>query len=473
MKTQSLTFHIDTEVAPIYLKEAIRFIHRHYLVPRSEFVDVRRTTVNGQPSLHFKATHAGMKGSVDVEIEGSRPIRVKLIPSDDSVPKTFLENLKNDLVVAVQIFEEKVRTTTLYLAWVEGKKIVPEALPSVAKRTTHRMITGNMLYVYMAMFAVSIFLFSLLGAYAPVAIIMLQLGAILVADKIMLRLGDWHIDLENPNIHLLQYHLPIREFNEFRAKYGRDAILKIKSEIYERTFAVGETPSCELGAEFLNRHGMKCDPERMSVKILNVYDLVRRASEKFHLPVPKIVVANTMLPNAAATGPGPGHGAILITTGLLVQLEEDEIFSVIGHEMGHLKGRDPLILFGLMASEYLLRLYVFLPFIAFSPLLYLMIAMGVIYFVAKFFEARADLESAMVIGQPQVLAEALRKIGFQKLQSETMPGYRLLGWINWDPHPPIYFRVDRLEQMESPVRVSHPLIQSAKDTINGFRAALV
>jgi heat shock protein HtpX len=79
----------------------------------------------------------------------------------------------------------------------------------------------------------------------------------------------------------------------------------------------------------------------------------------------------------------------------------------------------------------------------------------------------------MVIGQPQILAEALRKIGFQKLQSEAMPGYRVLGWINWDPHPPIYFRVDRLEQMESPVRVSHPLIQSAKDTINGFRAALV
>jgi heat shock protein HtpX len=47
-----------------------------------------------------------------------------------------------------------------------------------------------------------------------------------------------------------------------------------------------------------------------------------------------------------------------------------------------------------MASEYLLRLYVFLPFIVFSPLLYLMTAMGVIYFVAKFFEARADLESA-------------------------------------------------------------------------------
>jgi len=179
-----------------------------------------------------------------------------------------------------------------------------------------------------------------------------------------------------------------------------------------------------------------------------------------------------MMPNAAATGPSPSRGVVLITTGLLVQLEDNEIVSVVGHELGHLQGRDPLILFGLTSAEFLLRISLFLPLFLFSPLLYLFIAMSVIYFIAKFFEARADLLSAIKIGQPQTLAEALQKIGFRKLQYERMPSYKFQSWIRWDPHPPTYFRIERLEKMKTPVEVKHPLLQSAKDVFNGFKSAL-
>jgi hypothetical protein len=58
-------------------------------------------------------------------------------------------------------------------------------------------------------------------------------------------------------------------------------------------------------------------PENLSTKTVNVYKLVRTAAEKFNLPLPKIVISNTMLPNAAASGPSPKHGVVLITTGLL------------------------------------------------------------------------------------------------------------------------------------------------------------
>jgi len=98
--------------------------------------------------------------------------------------------------------------------------------------------------------------------------------------------------------------------------------------------------------------------------------------------------------------------------------------------------------------------------------------MGIIYFIAKFFEARADLLSAMRLGQPQVLAEALRKIGFRRLQFERTPTFRIQSWLGLDPHPPIYFRVDRLGRLDNPERVKHPLFQSIKDVINGFRSAL-
>ena len=97
--------------------------------------------------------------------------------------------------------------------------------------------------------------------------------------------------------------------------------------------------------------------------------------------------------------------------------------------------------------------------------------MTVIYFIAKFFEARADLISAIVMRQPQVLAEALEKIGFKRLLYERAPSNRVQEWISLEPHPPIYFRVNRLEKLKVPVQIRHPLVQSVKDVTNGFLAS--
>jgi len=98
--------------------------------------------------------------------------------------------------------------------------------------------------------------------------------------------------------------------------------------------------------------------------------------------------------------------------------------------------------------------------------------MSIIFFIAKFFEARADLVSAMVIGQPEVLAGSLEKIGFQRLLYERTPSFRLQEWLGLDPHPPIYFRVARLERLHAPEKIKHPLIQSIKDVWAGLRASL-
>jgi heat shock protein HtpX len=183
-----------------------------------------------------------------------------------------------------------------------------------------------------------------------------------------------------------------------------------------------------------------------------------------------------MVPNAAASGPSPNRGMVLITTGLLVQLDEEEIRSVLGHEFGHLKGRDPLILYGLVSAEFLFRFYVLFTFfpIIFTTLLffiYFWAIMVLIFFVAKFFEARADLISAITVGTPLVLAGSLEKIGFQRLLYERTPSYRFQEWLGLDPHPPIYFRVDRLEKL-TPDKIRHPLIQSIKDVTRGLAATL-
>jgi heat shock protein HtpX len=159
-----------------------------------------------------------------------------------------------------------------------------------------------------------------------------------------------------------------------------------------------------------------------------------------------------------------------------VQLEESEVISVLGHEFGHLRGRDPLILYGLTSAEFLFRFYVLFPLapILFSTFLFFVYFWGimvVIFFIAKFFEARADLVSAMMIGQPTVLANSLEKIGFQRLLYERTPSFRVQEWLGLDPHPPIYFRVDRLAKLE-PSTIKHPLLESIRDVFRGFLSSL-
>ncbi|MGQ9479632.1 MAG: M48 family metalloprotease, partial [Thermoproteota archaeon] len=153
---------------------------------------------------------------------------------------------------------------------------------------------------------------------------------------------------------------------------------------------------------------------------------------------------------------------------LLARLDENEVISVLGQEFSHLKGRDPKVLFLISSLEYLLRFYVFWPLFYILGYLYLFLALGAVYFVAKFFESKADLEAAIMIGDSRTLANALRKIGFRRLQLESSKLYAFQEWLSWDPHPPLYFRIRRLEGLGDPSKIRHPLIRSIKDNIMGF-----
>jgi heat shock protein HtpX len=405
---------------------------------------------------------------VDVEMRAEKPIRVKMAQSENT-PESVTATVREDLDITVQLFEEKIRGSTLYLAWVQGEQIIPEESPSSAKRTSDRMFSSSILLFYVLLLGVSIVFFIFFGIVAVLAILAFQLAFVLLADKIYLRMGKWRITQQNPTVHILQYHLPADEYEAFKAQFGNDVIVQLKTEIYNETLALGKEPTCELGEKIFAKYGAHCTPERKLTKVVNVYEIVAYAAEKFKMPVPKIVISNSTMPNAAATGPSPNRGVMLITTALLAQLEANEILSVVGHELGHLKGRDPLVLFGISSAEFLLRITVFLPLFLWSPFLYLIVALSIVYFIAKFFEARADLMSVITLGQPKELAEALRKIGFQRLLYERTPTYQIRSWLRWDPHPPIYFRIDRLEKIQGSVNVKHPLLESVKDVLMGLK----
>ncbi|MGQ9514679.1 MAG: M48 family metallopeptidase [Thermoproteota archaeon] len=469
----STSFTIDTEVSPSYFEDLLKFFEQQYICPHQErFANVRREVDGNDKVLYFTVLGPEGKWYIDVEMRTGKPINVRMAPSVENLPPDVLRLLREDLIIGVQLFEEKIRRTTLYFAWVEGEEVIPEKAPLRSRKIIHKIFSESMLPLFITFIAASILLFMVLGPYAPISLVALQFLMILFSDRIIARTGDWKIKEKNPYVHLVAYPLPIEDYRGFVQRYGTEMLTKIKAEIYEKTFSAGKRLDCETVQEVLSKYGFKCVPEDMFMKVIDVYGIVKKAAEKFGLPIPKIVVVNTILPNAAASGPSPGRGVILITTGLLVQLEEDEILSVVGHEFSHLRARDPIILFILTSAEYLLRVYFLWPLLFLFGYFYFFFAMGLVYFIAKFLESRADLESAVQIGQPKVLAEALQKIGYRRLQFERMPSYKIQEWIGLDPHPPIYFRVARLEKLEPPVKIKYPLLQSIKDNIYGFYAAL-
>lgn len=472
-ETSAVSFTIETEVTPAYYEEFLNFTYQKYLQPQAQlFANAKREVADGEPILSF--TFLGQEGEpdIDVRIRTGKPIQVSMMPRNAGASQSTLDRLKEDLIIVLQYFEEHVQRSSLYFAYVQGREVVPEKSPFRRARIFERIFFGNILFLFIFLFAISIFLVFLIGIeLTAIFIVVSQLMTVIFSDRLIGTLSDWRISAENPVVHILQYHLPERERESFRAKYTRDKLLQMKKEIYDKTISLGKPIECETASDVMSRYGLTCSPDDMSTKTVNAYELVKKTTERLSLPMPKIALSNTMVANAAAAGPSPKRGIILLTTGLLVQLNEDETVAVLGHELSHLNARDPFVLFGLVSGEYLLRIFVLWDFLQSFGLLYLILILGLIYFFAKFFEARADLDSAIKIGNPRILAGALRKIGFRRLQLERSPAAKISDWITWDPHPPIYFRVERLEKLDPSKQVEHTFIQSAKDCIRGFFAA--
>ena len=483
MMSASSSYRIAPEVPPSYYEKLFDFMYTQYLLPqKARFTDIIRETNSQGDKLTYFVTDSKGNQIVQVEVKSGTPFELKINPLEPSVTQTALEEAKQDVLIAMQTFAQNVRSATVYFAWREGEEIVPEAYTKPEKSFNRFFIETQILFfVVFIVFGMAIFITIAAvspGAFliAPLILIAIQFAFVFYSNRFIARTADWHITQNNPIIHFLEYYLPVSAKGDFNKTYPRETLLKIKKEIYDEIISKKGEVDCQAAQQIFLKYGVPCELDNLKAKRVNVYDLVKSIADRFRFPMPKIVVSNTMVPNAAASGPSPSRGLVLITTGLLVRLNDEEVLSVLGHEFGHLRGRDPLILYGLVSAEFLFRFYVLLPllpviFTSFLFIAYFWAIMVVIFFIAKFFEARADLVSAMIVGTPEILANSLEKIGFQRLLYERTPSFRIQEWLGLDPHPPIYFRVDRLEKI-SPEKIKHPLLESIRDVIGGFFATL-
>ncbi len=224
-----------------------------------------------------------------------------------------------------------------------------------------------------------------------------------------------------------------------------------------------------------------------------LYGLIGRLAAQANLPMPRVAVINSSVPNAFATGRNAKHATIAVTTGIYNQLSTPELEAVLAHEMTHIINRDMLvmtiasffsILIGLMARQ-LMWMGIFGGFggggfgrrrgndnlgalIAIA-----LLVSGVVYFISfmliralsRYRELAADRGSALITGAPENLASALMKIS-GTIQHARIPqaDFRQAQAVNalfivpalrgdslstlFSTHPSIEERVERLNAMQ-------------------------
>jgi len=162
----------------------------------------------------------------------------------------------------------------------------------------------------------------------------------------------------------------------------------------------------------------------------------KELAQKSGIPTPRLAIVPNPTPNAFVFGRTQQDATLAVHEGLLQNLNEEEVRSVIGHELGHVKHRDFLIMTALSSLPLIAYLIFRGTFEAAwlsgrtarkkeggglaAALFVVAILSYIIYIVSLLFVMRlsrlrehyADAYSAYVTGLPRSLSSALTKITY-------------------------------------------------------------
>ena len=168
-----------------------------------------------------------------------------------------------------------------------------------------------------------------------------------------------------------------------------------------------------------------------------LHQIVSRLCANANLPMPRIAVVKTSMPNAFATGRNQKNAVVAVTTGIMERLNNNELEAVLAHELSHVKNRDMMVMtIATFLSSMAQILVQWLPFMGggsrdrdsgsnFIVLFLVSLVVWIVSFIlirtlSRYREFAADRGAAILTGQPSYLVSALKKISGFKIPTEDL-----------------------------------------------------
>ncbi len=205
-----------------------------------------------------------------------------------------------------------------------------------------------------------------------------------------------------------------------------------------------------------------------------VFQTVRELAQRLHVQMPEVWVFDAPDPNAFATGPTKNNAMVAVSTGLLANLNEEEVRSVLAHEMGHVWNGDMFtttVLAGLMNTfVYFIAMWVRRMFeerdqagLGIIASIVLQIVLSILaMIVINWFSRRREFEADKFSGKaygPAPMISALesiqRYVEAAQVEYSTQDALATMkisgstgGWMNlFATHPPIEERIAALKRL--------------------------
>ncbi len=184
----------------------------------------------------------------------------------------------------------------------------------------------------------------------------------------------------------------------------------------------------------LSSMGAKIVSESEAPKL---HQIVSRLCANADLPMPRIAIMKTSMPNAFATGRNQKNAVVAVTTGIMERLDNNELEAVLAHELTHVKNRDMMVMtIATFLSSMAQILVQWLPFMSggsrdrdsgsnFIVLFLVSLVVWIVSFIlirtlSRYREFAADRGSAILTGQPSHLVSALKKISGFRVPTEDL-----------------------------------------------------
>jgi heat shock protein HtpX len=218
-----------------------------------------------------------------------------------------------------------------------------------------------------------------------------------------------------------------------------------------------------------------------------LHDVVSKLAQTTGIPKPKVAMIDTPVPNALATGRDPSHAVVAVTSGIMEQLNPQELEAVLAHELSHVIHRDMRVMamasFFATVASFIVQSGLWGGLYggyggrgrsrdnsnAFIVVFLVSAAVWAISFVlirtlSRYREYAADRGSAVITGQPSTLASALVKISgrMQRIPEQDLRQVEAANALMLFPvahegsiselfatHPSLEHRLARLREMEA------------------------